>query len=180
MATATSKKAKSLLEMVKERTRVDIEFSDIIAETTNDGTTVLRLALNKPIDHVVGGLATDRRGGGRSVQLEAFDVAYVRIGTEGLDKINQLIDEGKSPFTWTEEGKSGTLNTAELKLDVSQRLEVWVVATSLAAFGAQNRGGGNRIDSIAKQIADFKAQKEMKALEMGGNKNPESVGEDKK
>lgn len=175
MATVV-KKTKSLKEAVAERTRVKFKFTDIIMEDAQDGSPIFRYILETPLDQVNGRVLTER-GTNKSVALTAVDVQYVRMGAEALEVVDKLTAEGKSPIEWIEEGKSGTFDTNELKFDVSTRLEAWVVKTSLASFGAQQRGG-SRVDSIAKQIEDFKAKQAMKKLEAGnvGNTNePESV-----
>ena len=166
---ATVKNAKSLISMVKERTRVKFKFTDVIEDTTQDGSTTLRFILADPIPEVNGRVVTSRRAQGQSVALAAFDVQYVRFGTEAIEAIEKMINDGNNPFTWTEEGKAGEFDTKELKFDVSaSNLEVWVVKTSLAAFGQQQRGNG--LDNLAKRIADFKAQSAMKKQDATGGK----------
>lgn len=169
-------KVKSLKDMIAERTRVKFDFDDIILENATDGTVVLRYMLSEPIEQVNGAIYTDRASG-KSVPLQAIDVQYVRMGPEAMEEIEKLKLEGKDPFTWTEEGKSGTFDTIDLKFDVSQRLEVWVVKTSLKNFGGNQRG--NRVDNIAKQIEEFRtaqAMRKLKASEAGAGAAPESVG----
>lgn len=174
MATAKSA-VKSLISMVKERTRVKFKFTDLIEEPTQDGSTTLRFILDEPIAEVNGRVVTSRRAQGQSVALAAYNVGYVRFGTEAIDEVEKLIAAGTDPFKWTEEGKSGEFDTKELKFDVSaSNLEVWVVKTSLAAFGQQQRGNG--LDNLAKRIADFKAQAQMKKQDATGGKIvPETV-----
>jgi hypothetical protein len=174
-----TKKAKSLIEMVKERTRVDFKFVDIQEETTTEGDTILRFIPDKPLEHVVGRVLQGRRGrdAGKTLQLEAFDVAYIRFGTEAIAEIAKLQEAGKDPFTWDIPGKSGEFNCPDLKFDVSaSNREVWVVKTSLQAFGQQNQG--SRFDTIQAQIDAFKAKKAMENTPIGeaGKKEPEAVG----
>jgi hypothetical protein len=180
MATV-KEKAKSLIGMVKERTRVTFKFTDVIEEPTQDGTaTTLRFILDEPIPEVNGRVVTSRRAQGQSVALAAFNVTYVRFNPEAIEATEKMIEAGNNPFTWTEEGKSGTFNTAELKYDVSaSNLEVWVVKTSLAA--AANAQRGNGLDNLAARINKFredaKAQNAMKNQPVqGGKVNPETVG----
>lgn len=179
MATAQSK-AKSLIGLVKERTRVTFKFTDVIEEPTQDGTaTTLRFILAEPIPEVNGRVVTSRRAQGQSVALAAYNVGYVRFNPEAIDAVEKMIAEDKSPFTWTEEGKSGEFSSAELKYDVSaSNLEVWVVKTSLAAAMQAQRGNG--LDNLAQRIAKFKAdaqaQNTMKKQDAtGGKVNPETV-----
>lgn len=129
---------KKLSEIIGNKKGVELEFVDmIIDESQRDGSPIVHLMLKTPIAAVFGRRVTDNVSG-ESVTLEANDVERVSIGKEALDYIEQKEAEGVQFFTWTEEGKAGTLK-CDLKLDVSQQLDVYVVKTSFSQFGRQQR-----------------------------------------
>lgn len=171
-------KQKSLISMVKERTKVEFEFSDIVQETTTDGQNMVRFVLKTPIPEYNGRVVTSRRNQGISVPLAVYNVQYIRVNPEGLAEIERLISEDASPITWDkgQEGKSGKFSSSDVKFDISQsNLELWIVKTSLAA--AANAGRPTGIEGLAQRIAKFKEEAAMKTKELGeGNKViPESV-----
>lgn len=154
--------ATKLKDLIGKIGGVDLEFIDMIVdETQRDSQKIVRLVLKAPLDQVIGRRMNDGATGD-SVNLTAFDVQMVTLNPEAINEIEKLEDEGKSVFEWVEEGKSGRLKTDQLKLDVSRAQEVWVVKTSLAAWGRQQQNDrrSKQTASLAERIRERQTKKE--------------------
>lgn len=170
-----------LSEIMKSTNRIDLEFVDLIQdEASRDGSPIVKLILAKPIPIVYGRNIVDNASG-QTVKLEASDVDMISIGKEGLDVIDALEAEaeknGTPPvFTWKVEGKSGTLK-CNLKLDVSQSLDVWVVKTSLRQFGINSRNTrrAERNSALAVEMQERRARRELAGTDVTntGDTKPE-------
>jgi len=162
-----------LSQILGAKTKVEFEFLDLIQdEAQRDGSPLVRLVLKNPLPVVYGRRINDNATGD-SVTLEARDVEMISIGSEALMEIEKLEEEGKELFTWDVEGKSGKFKCNDLKLDVSQQQEVWVVKTSLAQFGRNQRTARRQTQTsnLVSKIREAKTKEEFAgANAVGANK----------
>lgn len=170
---------KKLSEILGSRKGLDLEFTDLQVDETSKGEPLVRLILKTPIGNVIGRLVTDpvTKQQGR---LEASDVETVSIGKSTLDAIEDMETAGTQVFFWDEEGKSGRI-VANLRMDVSAALEVWIAAESFAAFGNRRRTEirNERQSALVKRINDSKTKKEFAGTDVTntGTGKPEPVAE---
>lgn len=173
-----------LSEILSSKAKVELEFVDLIQdEAQRDGSPIVKLVLKNPLPVVYGRRITDNVTGD-TIGLEARDVEMVSIGAEALQAIDDMETaemqkpekDRKMPFQWVQEGKSGKL-TCNLKLDVSQSQEVWVVKTSLAQFGRnQRQERRNRQNStLIDKIKESKTRAEFKNTDVNAPVPPEPV-----
>lgn len=171
--------AKKLSEILGSKTKVNFEFIDLVTdEAQRDGSPIVRLVLKNPIPVVYGRKINDQASGD-SVTLEANDVVMVSLGSEALAEIDKMEEDGKSPFTWTEEGKAGTFVTNDLRMDVSSSQEVWVVKTSLAQFGRNQRNARKQQQNsnLINRIRQSVTKKEFADTNVTANAGAEVVAE---
>lgn len=163
-------------ELLKATNKVDLEFVDIQPDETSGGLPIVKLILKEALPVVYGRKITDRVTGD-SVTLQANDVEYVTINPEALEEIEKLETEGKTVFTWVVEGKSGRLTTNDLKMDVSNSMEAWVVKTSFGAFATNQRRNRQetRTASNVKSIRDKVTKDTFKDAKVDPDGKPLSV-----
>jgi len=177
---------RTLEQILGTKKKVSLVFNDLIVDETRDGLPILHLVMAKPLDVVYGRKIPDEMSGG-TITLEARDVERVSIGAEALTAINikeaeiqKAIENGdkdvKPLFTWTEEGKSGTLE-CDLQLDVSNAAEVWIVKEKFSAFGARKRKErrSNENSALINKIKDAKTKSEFKNVDVNAPEKPASV-----
>ncbi len=174
---ATTKKLSDILGAKKG---VDLEFIDLVVDETNGGEPLVRLTLKNPLGAVTGRMISDNVSGQRA-RLTATDVEVVSIGKDALNAIEDMEKAGETVFTWDVEGKSGKM-TCNLKLDVSNALEVWVVTESFAKFGANRRRDirEQRTSALIKKINDDKTKKEFKDTDVNNAGGGKAGADDKK
>jgi hypothetical protein len=163
-------KFKKLSEILGSKSGVDLQFVGLQTDETSRGLPIVRLILKENLPVVYGRQISDNVTGDR-VRLEANDVEMVSIGADILAEIEKMETaelekpeaERKMPFTWTEEGVSGTLKLPELKLDVAASQEVWVAnKEGFAGFAAKKRNERQQSQrsSLVAKIRDAKTKKE--------------------
>lgn len=166
-----------LSQILQSKQGVNLEFIDLIQDETRDGLPIVRLVLKNPIGSVFGRQITDTVTEDR-VRLQVNDVEMVSIGKEALDAIDEMEEAAEKAgkpgvFTWTEEGKSGTLK-CDLSLDVSNAMEVWVVKTKFGAFAAKQRNE-RRQKQNSGLVAKLREQTTRKEFANAATETPEPV-----
>lgn len=169
---------KKLSEILGSRQGVDLEFVGLQTDETREGETLVRLILKNNIPVVYGRQITDPVTNDR-VRLEVTDVEMVTINPQALKAIEAIEEaellkpenERNMPFTWTKEGESGRLK-CNLKLDVSNNQEVWVVTESFGKFAANRRTERQNAQrsSLVAKIREAKTKEEFKGV--GVNDKP--------
>lgn len=167
---------KKFSEILGNRAKVDLEFVDIQEDETAGGLAYVKLILKNPIPLVTGGKRRDNTSG-ETIGLEAADVEVVSINPDALKVIDELEEAGTAVFSWVDgmEGKAGKLITSDLRLDVSNNLDVWVVKESFAAWAKGQRDSRNqkRNTGLMNKMNEAKAKRTLKDVDVT---TAESVG----
>jgi len=158
------------------KARISFEFENIVRDETRSGEPLVILVLKEPISRVMGRRITDRLSG-ESARLQVNDVTEIQIGPDDMENIRKLEEEsGKSIVNWIEEGKSGTIETDQLLLDVDRRDKVWLRRESLAAYGRkQADSSGRTVASIIDRMQKRAAESDLKQVSKDLNEGPEIV-----
>lgn len=149
----------------KSQTEFEVIRTDMEV-TESNGEKIAVLHLKKPIPIVQGSMTVSDDTTGASERLEAYDVEVIRIHQRDFD------DEG---IDIADDG-TGTVKT-NLRLDVSNRGDVWLTSKSFNAFRrerAQDRRSDRR-SGILSKMNERKASKALKDVSVEGK--PEAVAE---
>lgn len=134
-----------------------------VAESNGEKIAVLRL--KNPIPMVEGSQSVSDDATNASERLTAWDVETVRVYQRDFDADGIDINEDGT----------GTVKT-NLRLDVSNRGDVWLTSKSFAQFGREKRqeNRNNRRSGILSKMNERKAQAILKKEEVRG---PEVVAQ---
>lgn len=163
---------KKLSEILGSKQGVDLEFVDLQQDETTSGEPLVRLILKTNIPVVYGRQITDPITNDR-VRLEATDVEMVTINPQSLKAIDELESNGTQVFFWDKEGVSGRIK-CNLKMDVSNAQEVFIVTETFAKWGQEqrnNRRNAQRSNLVSK-IREAKTKEEFKSGLMTNQKLP--------
>lgn len=132
---------------------VKLSFDKIVIEATEKtGEKIAVLFLTKPIDMVEGSRSITDEGSGASERMKAYDVETVRVHSEDWEAANIDVDEAT--------GK-GTCE-CDLRLDVSNKMDVWLKSTSFAGWTA-GKARERKSERVGSIFAKMK-QRETKAV----------------
>ena len=144
-----------LSQYAELNSKITLDFSKIVFEKTEEaGKKIAVLYLNKPIDMVEGSRSLKDEGTGNIERMKAFDVEVVRIHSDDWDEADIDVDDTTG---------AGTCKT-ELRLDVSNKMDVWLKSTSFAGFaaGKARERKGERVASIFNKMKDHETKAKFK------------------
>lgn len=116
----------SLLQKVLNATELNLEFSGLSTQRTQEGELIAILQLSTPIENVRGSQEVEFQG--RKIGLSATDVVEVKVHQNDFDGIE-----------WDEATDTGSYKGSGLILDVSKGGQVWLRTESFAAGGQKLR-----------------------------------------
>lgn len=132
--------------------------------TESNGEKIAVLHLKKPLSIVQGSMTVSDEATGSSERLEAYDVEVVRMHERDFDAEGIDINEDGTGFVKT-----------NLRLDVSNRGDVWLTSKSFNAFRREKAGerASTRRSGIVTKMQERKASKALGGVNVEGK--PEAV-----
>lgn len=143
-----------LLDKVLAMSELDLEFSDISVQRTQNNELVAVLQLSTPREFVRGSQEVDFQG--QKIPITAKDVTEVKVHQNDFEGIE-----------WDEETNTGRYKGTTLSLDVSRGRQVWLVSRSFAQAGQEFRQTrrNDRLTELVKGLGvDVEALKKEKPL----------------
>jgi len=149
-----------LKNFLADKSQTELEVARTEMEVTeSNGEKIAVLHLKKPIPIVQGSMTVNDDATGTSERLEAYDVEIVRMHERDFDVEGVEINEDGT----------GTVKT-NLRLDVSNRGDVWLTSKSFNAFRrerAQDRRNERR-SGIVTRMQERKAVKNLAGADLTG------------
>lgn len=158
-----------LSQYAEMNSKVKLGFSKILFEKTEEaGKKIAVLYLDKPIDLVEGSRSLKDEGTGNTERMKAFDVEVVRIHSDDWDQADIDVDDTTG---------AGTCET-DLRLDISNKMDVWLKSTSFAGFaaGKARERRGERVASIFNKMKEHETKAKFKQGAAASTAEPVATG----